>query len=52
VKFSDGADLDANDVVVSYAAQWDTKNPLHVGRTGAFDYWPGLWNGFLNPPAS
>ena len=52
VKFSDGADLEANDVVVSYAAQWDTNNPLHVGRTGAFDYWPRLWNGFLNPPAS
>ncbi len=50
VKFSDGADLDANDVVVSYAAQWDTKHPLHVGRSGAFDYWPGLWGGFLNPP--
>ena len=50
VKFSDGADFDANDVVVSYAAQWDTKHPLHIGRSGAFEYWPGLWNGFLNPP--
>ena len=29
--------IDANDVVVSYAVQWDTKNPLHKGRTGAFD---------------
>ena len=36
---------------MSYAAQWDTKNPLHVGRSGAFDYLPGLWGGFLNPPA-
>jgi ABC-type transport system substrate-binding protein len=52
VKFHDGAALDANDVLVSYAAQWDTKNPLHIGRSGAFEYWPGLWNGFLNPPAS
>jgi peptide/nickel transport system substrate-binding protein len=52
VKFHDGADLDANDVVVSYAAEWDTKNPLHKGRTSAFEYWPGLWGGFLNPPAS
>lgn len=52
VKFHDGASLDANDVVVTYAAMWDTKNPLHVGRTAAFDYWPGLWGGFLNPPAS
>jgi ABC-type transport system substrate-binding protein len=52
VKFQDGADLDANDVVVSYAAQWDTQHPLHKGRSGAFEYWPGLWGGYLNPPAS
>jgi ABC-type transport system substrate-binding protein len=52
VKFHDGADLDATDVVTSYAAQWDTKHPLHIGRSGAFEYWPGLWGGFLNPPAS
>jgi peptide/nickel transport system substrate-binding protein len=52
VQFQKGGTLDANDVVVSYAVQWDTKNPLHVGRSGAFDYWPGLWGGFLNPPAS
>jgi ABC-type transport system substrate-binding protein len=50
VKFGDGSTFDANDVVVSYAAQWDTKNPLHKGRTGGFDYWPGLFGGFLNPP--
>jgi peptide/nickel transport system substrate-binding protein len=50
VKFHDGADLDANDVVVSYAAEWDTKHPLHKGRSGAFEYFPGLWGGFLNPP--
>jgi len=52
VKFHDGADLDANDVVLSYAVQWDTQHPLHKGRSGAFEYWPGLWGGFLNPPAS
>ena len=50
VTFSDGADFDANDVVVSYAAMWDAEHPLHVGRSGAFEYWPGLWGGFLNPP--
>jgi peptide/nickel transport system substrate-binding protein len=50
VKFHDGADLDANDVVTSYASQWDTKHPLHVGRTSAFEYFPGLWGGYLNPP--
>jgi ABC-type transport system substrate-binding protein len=50
VKFSDGADFDANDVIVSYAAMWDAEHPLHIGRSGAFEYWPGLWGGFLNPP--
>ena len=52
VKFHDGADLDANDVVTSYAVQWDAAHPLHKGRSGAFEYWPGLWGGYLNPPAS
>lgn len=50
VKFHDGAALDANDVVASFAVQWDTKHPLHVGRSGAFEYFPGLFGGFLNPP--
>jgi ABC-type transport system substrate-binding protein len=49
VKFHDGADLDANDVVASYAAMWDIKNPNHVGNGGTFEYWGGLWGGFLNP---
>lgn len=52
VKFHDGASLDANDVVVSYALQWDAAHPLHKGRSGAFEYFPGLFGGFLNPPAS
>ena len=52
VKFHDGADLDANDVVLSYAVQWDAAHPLHTGRSGAFEYFPGLWGGYLNPPAS
>jgi peptide/nickel transport system substrate-binding protein len=52
VKFHDGAALDANDVVLSYAVQWDTKHPLRKGRSGAYDYFPSLWGGFLNPPTS
>lgn len=52
VKFHNGADLDANDVVLSYAVQWDAASPLHIGRSGAFEYFPGLFGGFLNPPAS
>ena len=50
VTFHDGATLDANDVVTSYAVQWDAANPLHVGRDGTFSYFPALWGGFLNPP--
>lgn len=52
VKYHDGADLDANDVVLSYALQWDAAHPLHKGRSGAFEYFPGLFGGFLNPPPS
>jgi ABC-type transport system substrate-binding protein len=51
VKFHDGADLDANDVVLSYAVQWDADHELHIGRAGNFDYVSGLWGGYLNPPA-
>ncbi|MDQ6682850.1 MAG: ABC transporter substrate-binding protein, partial [Chloroflexota bacterium] len=49
VKFSNGSSFDANDVVTSYALEWDTKHPLHIGRTAAFDYWKGLFGNFLNP---
>jgi ABC-type transport system substrate-binding protein len=50
VTFHDGAALDANDVVTSYAVQWDAANPLHVGRDGTFSYFGSLWGGLLNPP--
>jgi ABC-type transport system substrate-binding protein len=50
VKFHDGATFDANDVVLSYAVQWDAAHPLHKGRDGSFSYFPGLFGGFLNPP--
>ncbi len=50
VTFHDGSTLDASDVVVSMAAQWDALSPLHVGRTATFEYWPALLGGgFLNP---
>jgi ABC-type transport system substrate-binding protein len=50
VTFHDGSTFEANDVVTSYAVQWDAANPLHVGRDGSFSYFAGLWGGFLNPP--
>lgn len=51
VTFHDGSTFDANDVVLSYAVQWDVGHELHVGRDGNFAYFGALWGGFLNPPA-
>jgi ABC-type transport system substrate-binding protein len=52
VKFANGADFGADDVITSFAAQWDVLNPLHVGRAGSFDYWGALIGaGYLNPAA-
>ena len=50
VTFHDGSTLDANDVVLSYAVQWDAEHPLHKGRDNSFTYWGGLFGGFLNAP--
>jgi ABC-type transport system substrate-binding protein len=50
VKFHDGSSFDANDVVVSWAVQWDAEHPLHTGNTGVFEYWATLWGSLLNPP--
>ena len=52
VKFHDGSALDANDVVLTYAVQWDAANPLHVGNTGDFNYFSGYFAAFLNAPPS
>jgi peptide/nickel transport system substrate-binding protein len=52
VTFSDGSTFEAADVVTTFAAGWDAANPLHVGRTGTFTYFPADWGGFLNPPAA
>jgi peptide/nickel transport system substrate-binding protein len=48
VNFHDGSSLDANDVVMSMLVQWDAAHPLHIGNTGAFSYFSGLWGSFLN----
>jgi ABC-type transport system substrate-binding protein len=48
VLFHDGSTLDANDVVMTYAVQWDAANPLHVGRDGSFTYFPVMFGSFLN----
>jgi len=53
VKFHDGSDLDAGDVVASWMVEWDAANPLHIGNTGSFEYFSTLWGALLNvPPAA
>jgi ABC-type transport system substrate-binding protein len=51
VRFHDGTRLDANDVVLSFAIQWDAEHPLHRGRTGTFAAFLERFGGFLHPPA-
>ena len=48
VNFHDGSSLDANDVVMSWVVAWDAANPLHIGNTGAFEYFTYLWGNLLN----
>jgi ABC-type transport system substrate-binding protein len=50
VKFHDGSELTANDVVLTYIVQWDASNPLHKGKTGDFAYWTTYFGNFLNAP--
>ena len=50
VTFHDGAALDANDVVLSFAVQWDAEHPLHRGREGHFQPFIDTFGGLLNPP--
>lgn len=52
VRFHDGAAFDANDVVLSFAIQWDAAHPLHRGRTGTFQAFLDRFGGFLHPPAA
>jgi ABC-type transport system substrate-binding protein len=49
VRFHDGARLDASDVVLSFAVQWDAEHPLHRAREGSFERFASLFGGFLNP---
>lgn len=51
VKFSDGSDFDANDVVATWDAQWDAASPLHKGRVGDFTYFQAYFTKFKNAPA-
>lgn len=47
VHFTNGATLDANDVVASFAAIWDTSDANHKGRTGEFLIFQDLFGNLL-----
>ncbi len=50
VKFSNGADFDANDVVATYSALLDAQNANHKGNSGVFEYATGFFTQFINAP--
>jgi ABC-type transport system substrate-binding protein len=49
VHFHDGSTLDASDVVMSFAVQWDADHALHRGHSGSFATFTSRFGGFLNP---
>lgn len=52
VKFSNGAKLDAGDVVTTWSTGLDYNNPLRKGDTGAFQYFKDFFGPkVLNQPA-
>ncbi len=48
VKFTSGHELDANDVVATYAMMWDKKNPNHTGEGLGFTYFGAFFGAYLN----
>ena len=48
VKYSNGAVLDANDVVASFSAIWNAADSNHKGRTGEFKVFQELFGPLLN----
>ncbi len=50
VVFHDGSAFDANDVVASWSAGLNSASPLHVGNTGAWEYYSYLWDGLMDVP--
>jgi peptide/nickel transport system substrate-binding protein len=51
VTFSDGAGLDAGDVLATFVALWDAGQPMRSSRPGAtFPAWRALFGGSLGVP--
>jgi peptide/nickel transport system substrate-binding protein len=50
VTFHDGSTFEAADVIASFSIGLDAANPLHVGNTGAFEYYANLWGLMHAPP--
>jgi ABC-type transport system substrate-binding protein len=50
VQFHNNTTLDANDVVASFAIQWDASDPLHPGDSAPFVYFKDLWGAYLDRP--
>ena len=48
VTFHDGSELDASDVLLSYAAQWDSGHPLHIGLPADLVAWAAEFGPLLN----
>jgi ABC-type transport system substrate-binding protein len=52
IKFSNGADFDANDVVASFASGLDYNYPLRKGNTGSYQYFKDFFGPkVMNQPA-
>jgi peptide/nickel transport system substrate-binding protein len=49
VRFHDGAEFNADAVILNFERLWDATHPLHVGRTGTFRYFQILLGGFRQP---
>ena len=50
VKFHDGTDFDANDVVATFTMGLDAASAMHVGSSSAFEYYATLWVALMNVP--
>ncbi len=51
ITFHDGSRLEADDVALSIAIQWDADHPLHAAQVGRSTTFATLFGGFLHPNA-